>query len=269
MVIIEVLQCKLPRAVPWGGMLWFCCKQDEDRAVAFAGAVQPCKFGRSRSFGISSSCTGCMSDRSELPCLMYLSITSAGSGLLGHECCPGIRGLEWKVRSLALRRAIKANIIGFHWINGMWSWAELNADQLEVSLCLLNCQWWWVLGHECALFMGFVIKTDLNTDLGEKHSVQETPAKHNNPCHCCDIKNCVVCVHGEKFLTFRQRVGIFFISGKTKSVSCSSLEVEGWINGFKWNIWHLMTLCWVGSGSPKILCLRWTLWVRDTLFWIV
>lgn len=102
-------------------MLWFCCKQDEDRAVAFAGAVQPCKFGRSRSFGISSSCTGCMSDRSELPCLMYLSITSAGSGLLGHECCPGIWGLEWKVRSLALRRAIKANIIGFHWINGMWS----------------------------------------------------------------------------------------------------------------------------------------------------
>lgn len=62
-----------------------------------------------------------MNDRSELLCLMYLSLTSAGSGLLGHGCCPGIGGLEWKVRSLALCHAVKANIIGFHWINGMWS----------------------------------------------------------------------------------------------------------------------------------------------------
>lgn len=118
---------------PWGGMLWFCWKQDEDRAVAFAGAVQPRKFRR--SFGILSSCTVCMNGRSELPCLMYLSLTSAGSGLLGHGCCPAIGGLERKVRSLVLCCAIKANIIGFHWINGMWSWAKMNADQLEISQC--------------------------------------------------------------------------------------------------------------------------------------
>lgn len=73
---------------------WFCWKQDEDRGVAFARAVQMCKFRRSRSFGILSSCTGFMNDRSELPCLMYLSLTSAGSELLGHGCCPGIGGLE-------------------------------------------------------------------------------------------------------------------------------------------------------------------------------
>lgn len=75
--------------------------------------------------------------------------------------------------------------------------------------------------------MGFVIKTDVTKYLGEKHSVQETPANHNNPCHCYDIKNCLMYVHGEKFLTFKQRVGISFISGKTKSMSCSSSEVEG------------------------------------------
>lgn len=83
-----------------------------------------------------------------------------------------------------------------------------------------------------AVYLGFVFKIDRNTYLEEKHFAKKRKKK---PTLYFDIKTpCVCACLREEFLKFRQRPDILFISGKTKSMSCSSLGVPG---GGRMNQW--------------------------------
>lgn len=81
--------------------------------------------------------------------------------------------------------------------------------------------------------MGFVVKIGRNTYLEEKHFAKKEKKKHASVTVLTLKRRVCVCLR-EKFLKFKRRLDILFISGKTRSVSCSSFGVPG---GGRMNQW--------------------------------